>query len=169
MIIPKKILLQTKRVLVKNEFNEVSENVKPVSTKGLTKDLINKFSIFKGAKHFSSGIFQSYLMFIPGKKCIKYCSGATWIDLWKSDGMSEENIENRTKSDKNFALTFVDHHLLPDINFNGHCLIENKSSISKWVINLYISYKLNPELRNLNTDFTLCHYFWSRYELICAF
>ena len=68
MIIPKKILLQTKRVLVKNEFNEVSENVKPVSTKGLTKDLINKFNIFKGAKHFFSGIFQSYLVFIPAKK-----------------------------------------------------------------------------------------------------
>ena len=51
--------------------------------------------------------------------------------MWKSDGMSEENIENITKSDKNFALTFVDHHLLPDINFNRHCLIENKISIPK--------------------------------------
>ena len=32
-----------------------------------------------------------------------------------------ENIEIITKSDDNFAPTFVDHHLLPDINFNGHC------------------------------------------------
>ena len=39
--------------------------------------------------------------------------------------MSEENIENITKSDINFALTFVDHHILPDINFNGYCLIIN--------------------------------------------
>ena len=39
--------------------------------------------------------------------------------------MSEENIENITKSDSNFAPTFVDHHVLPDINFNGHCLITN--------------------------------------------
>ena len=53
--------------------------------------------------------------------------------------MSEKIIENITKSNSNFALTFVDHHLLPDMNFNGHCLIKNNISISKKVINLYIS------------------------------
>ena len=35
------------------------------------------------------------------------------------------------------------------MKFNGHCLIKN-ISIPKKVINLYISYKLNPQLRNLN-------------------
>ena len=39
--------------------------------------------------------------------------------------MLKENIENITESDSNFAPTFVDHHILPEINFNGHCLIEN--------------------------------------------
>ena len=68
--------------------------------------------------------------------------------------MSEENIKNITKSDINFAPTFIDHHLLPDMNFNGHCLINN-ISIPKKVVNLYISGKLTPWLRNLNTDFTL--------------
>ena len=68
--------------------------------------------------------------------------------------MSEKNIENITKSDSNFAPTFADHNLLPDINFNGHCLINN-ISIPKKVINLFISYTLGPQLRNLNTDFTL--------------
>ena len=43
--------------------------------------------------------------------------------------MSEKNIENITKSDSNFTLTFVDHNILPDMNFNGHCLINNKISI----------------------------------------
>ena len=43
--------------------------------------------------------------------------------------ISEENIENITKSDSNFAPNYVDHHLLPDMNFNGHCLI--KINISK--------------------------------------
>ena len=69
--------------------------------------------------------------------------------------MSQENIENITKSDSNFALTLVDHHLLPDINFNGHCLIKINISIPKKVMNLYISYTLSPQLRNLNTDITL--------------
>ena len=63
------------------------------------------------------------------KKYIKYFSGTTQIDSWKSNGMSEENIENITKSDSNFAPTFV-NHVLPGINFNGHCLI-NHISIPK--------------------------------------
>ena len=68
--------------------------------------------------------------------------------------MLEENIEDITKLDKNFAPTFVSHHLLPDITFNGHWLINN-ISVPKKVINLYISYTLTPWLRNLNTDFIL--------------
>ena len=117
--------------------------------------MINKFRILNGAKYFSSGIFQSSLVFIPAKKYVKYFSGTTKIDSWKSNGMSEENIENITESDSNFAQTFVDHHVLPDINFNEHCLINNNISIPKKVINLYISYTLPPQLRNLNMDFTL--------------
>ena len=66
--------------------------------------------------------------------------------------MPEESIEKITKSDSNFAPTFVDHHVLSDINFNGHYLINNNISISKKVINIYISYILNPWLRNLDTD-----------------
>ena len=53
--------------------------------------------------------------------------------------MSEESIENITKSDSNSAPTFADHHLLPDITFNGHCLIKSNISTPKEVINLYIS------------------------------
>ena len=63
--------------------------------------------------------------------------------------MSEKNIKDITKRDSNFAPTFVDHHVLPDMTFNGYCLIIEK------VINLYISHTLNPWLRNLITDFAL--------------
>ena len=69
--------------------------------------------------------------------------------------MSEEIIESITKSDSSIAPTFVDHHLLSGINFNGHCLIKNDIFASKIVINLNIFYTLGPQLRNLNTDFTL--------------
>ena len=112
--------------------------------------MINKFSIFNGAKIFLQLLFQNYLAFIPVKKYIKYFTGTTRIESWKSNGMSEENIENITKSDSNFAPTSVNHHLLPDMNFNGHCLIQNNISISKNVIDLSISYTLDPQLRNLN-------------------
>ena len=72
----------------------------------------------------------------------------------KSNRMSEKNIENITKSESNFASTFVDHHVLSDINFNGHCL-KNNICIPTKVINIFISHTLTPCLRNLNTDFTL--------------
>ena len=62
--------------------------------------------------------------------------------------MSKESIENITKSDCNFEPTFVDHHVLPNTDFNGHCLIKNNISVPKKVVNLYISYTLGPQLRN---------------------
>ena len=94
-------------------------------------------------------------MFIPTKKYIKYFRSTTRINFWKSNALSEESVENITKSDSNFAPTSVNHHLLPDIYFNGLCLINNNISIPKKVISLYVSYILNPLLRKLKTDFTL--------------
>ena len=126
-----------------------------ISTKGFTKDLINKFSILNGAKYFSLKIFQNYLAFIPTKKYIKYFSGTTWIKSWKSNGMPEESIENITKSDSSFAPTFVFQHLFPDMTFKGHCSIKNNISIPKKVIDLYILYTLGPQFRNLCTNFTV--------------
>ena len=41
------------------------------------------------------------------------------------------------------------------MKFNGDCSVNNNTSIPKKVINLYISYRLSPLLRNLNTDFIL--------------
>ena len=43
-------LNKTNYVLVENELNELSEKFK--ATKGLAKDLINRFSILNGAKYF---------------------------------------------------------------------------------------------------------------------
>ena len=54
--------------------------------------LINKFSVPNGAKYFSLGIIQNYLVFIPAIKYIKYFSGTTRIESCKFNGMSEESI-----------------------------------------------------------------------------
>ena len=51
----------------------------------------------------------------------------------------------------NFAPTFVDHHFVSGINFNGHCLVKN-ISIPKRSTNLDISCTLNPQVRSLSTD-----------------
>ena len=63
----------------KNELNELLKKVKAISIKGLTNDLINNFSILNGAKCFSSGIFQNYLVLLSAKKYIKYFGVTTQI------------------------------------------------------------------------------------------
>ena len=45
--------------------------------------------------------------------------------------MLKVSIENITKSDSNFAKTFLGHQLLPDRNFTGHCLTKNNTEIPK--------------------------------------
>ena len=55
--------------------------------------------------------------------------------------------------------------LLPDVKFNGKCLINNNIFIRKKVINLCISYILNPWLRDLNTAFTLNNHLFGSVEL----
>ena len=92
---------------------------------------MSKISILNRAKYFYSGILQNYFVLIPAKKYIKYFSGTTQINSWKSSGMSENNIENTTKSGSNFAPIFVDHHVLHNINFNENCFTNNKISIPK--------------------------------------
>ena len=49
----------------------------------------------------------------------------------------KKNIENITKSDNNFAPTFVNHDSLLDINFNGHCLINNVYILIKVITQLH--------------------------------
>ena len=43
----------------------------------------------------------------------------------------QKKVFNITKLDSNFAPTFVNHHLLLDINLNEHCLIKSNISIPK--------------------------------------
>ena len=46
------------------------KKVKAITTKGLRKDLINKVSILNGAKYFSVGIFEHYLVFVTAKNTL---------------------------------------------------------------------------------------------------
>ena len=105
---------KTKHVLAENELNRLSKKIKSITTKGLSKDLIKVYKTFNVAKYFLPGIFQRSLVFIPAKKY----------------------IENLTKSNRNFPPIFLDRHVLPNINFNGHCLINNNISTPKKLINL---------------------------------
>ena len=49
---------KTHHILVENELNELSKKTKTISTKGLAKDLINKFSTLNGPKYFLQEYFR---------------------------------------------------------------------------------------------------------------
>ena len=72
-----------------NKLNELSKKVKAVSTKGLTKDLINKISILNAAKYFPLGIFQNYLVFVPDKNYIKSLCALLGLNRKNLIGISE--------------------------------------------------------------------------------
>ena len=88
---------------------QMKQHLLAVSTKRLTKDVINKYSILNEITYLYSGILQNYPVFIPAKKYIKYLGGTTEI-YSKSNGMSEESIENIIKLGYNFASTLVNYY-----------------------------------------------------------
>ena len=82
--------------------------------------MINKFSILKGAKYFSSGIFQNYLVFIPTK--IMLNNILTLLGLIRGNLVEcQKKILRIWLNDTEILhfRTLVDHHVLPDINCNG--------------------------------------------------
>ena len=121
--------------------------VKAILTKRLKKDLIINLVFLMEQNIF----LQEYLKIIQYLYLLKNTLNILVALLGlicgnlRENGMLGENIENVIKSDSNFAPTFVDHYLLPGVNFNGDCQVNN-ISVPKKVINIYISYKLNPQL-----------------------
>ena len=53
MIIKKVTSNKTNHVLIETELDELSIKVELISTKGLTKELINGYSVLKGVNYFS--------------------------------------------------------------------------------------------------------------------
>ena len=85
---------------------------KIISTKGLTKKLINKYSIINGAKSKSICLqdgLQNYLVFISARHIywITKHSRDSQIELRISTGMSEESITNPNTSYISFAPKIV--------------------------------------------------------------
>ena len=121
--------------------------VKAILTKRLKKDLIINLVFLMEQNIFLQEYLKiiQYLYLLKNTLNILVALLGLICENLRENGMLGENIENIIKSDSNFAPTFVDHYLLPGVNFNGDCQVNN-ISVPKKVINIYISYKLNPQL-----------------------
>ena len=86
--------------------------------------------------------------------------------MWKSIGLAEESIEKRTTSGNNFASTLNNFYPLPDINFNGHCLVNNNNDPFLGAVTLYICCILDRWSSYSNKDFTLGNCLFGSVKLI---
>ena len=73
---------KTRHVEVDKKLDNLKKKVDIISTKGLTKNLINKYCILNGAKYFSSDGLQNYLVFMSSRRI-----------YWISKGASDSKIE----------------------------------------------------------------------------
>ena len=73
---------KTKHV-AENELNELTKKVEAISTKGLTKDLINVYNILNGAGYFSSGTRQNHLIYFSYKKYFRFFTNTSKVLSWK--------------------------------------------------------------------------------------
>ena len=73
----------------KSELNELPRKFIAISTKGLIKDLKDKFSILHRAKYFSSGIFQIILYLSQHKNTLNILVGLL--------GLSRRNLMESLK------------------------------------------------------------------------
>ena len=97
-----------------------------------------------------------YFLFMLAKKYIRRFSRTTRICSWKSNEMSDKNIEKVIKSDNVFTPTFVNYYTLPDKNFNGRRLIKNNIFIPKKSNkSIYLLHTKSMEKTDLKTDLTL--------------
>ena len=125
--------------MLENELNELSGKVELISTKGLTKNLINKDRIFNSAKYVSSCVLPDYLVFISAIKYIELFCDITQMYSWKPKGTSGESIEKITISENTFAPTLVNSYQLSHIKFGRNCFINSNIFVFRKLINLYLS------------------------------
>ena len=112
------------------------KKVKLISTKGLTKGLINNYSILNGRKYFGGNGSQNYLVYQPFYRYFTSKNGK--IVSWQS----EESIASPSTTDNNFDPEIIYNYGKGKIKFKGIFLKQDSVSfIHGNMVNLYISYK----------------------------
>ena len=84
-------------------INDLSGQVKLISTKRLTKDLINWYSIINGANYFAGDWSQNHLVFQSVFRYFK-TSANIMVKWWKSKDLSDGSIESPAASDDSLNL-----------------------------------------------------------------
>ena len=127
-------LNKTNHLLVENELNKLK-----------TFDS----SYFIGKSHFEEDGTQNSLVFQPMYRYFKLNTNTSSILLWKSKGLSNENIDPPTTS-LSPSINYVGNKIR--VKFNGSCLKQsNKLTYThKKIVHIYIVYELGASSSNVN-------------------
>ena len=146
---------------LENTLDDLEKKFKAISSKKLTKDLINKVSIFNGSEYFSFEGLQNYLVFnliirnsVPlGFSTQIEKSVKNKISSWKSTGLSREKIINPYSPGTSFSPEYDSSYEI--VTFRGICSKQKSLCFfHKKVVNLFISYTLDEWSKDLDTGFT---------------
>ena len=108
----KKVTLnKVKDELTRNELNKLSEKFERKSRTGLTKGLIDKYSINSSGKYSGENISQNYLVFS------RYFTSK--IGSWESKGISEEIITPPSTTGNRFDLEITCNYAKEKIKSKG--------------------------------------------------
>ena len=102
---------KAKHLLVENELKKLK-----------TFDL----NYFIGRSHFEEDGTQNYLVFQPLNKYFKVIANTKYIFLWKSEGLSDENITAPTTSDYKLNSQLSYFGTKTRVDFRGSCLKQDK-------------------------------------------
>lgn len=69
--------------------------------------------------------------------------------------MSEKSIESPPARSNTFGPIFIDYCPLPEVKFGGNCLGHGSIYANKYLVNLFVFYRLDTWFRDLDIDFTL--------------
>ena len=153
--------------LYKKVINDLPGELKQMSAKGLTNDLINGYSILYGAKYFVEDGSQHCLVFQPVFEQFQNFTGTDKILVLNSKGLSKEIFKTPVTLGNSFASKSIFVHKgRVEAKYKGNWLIQdNISCTHRNVVNLCIVNELDTWSRDLNTDFTLGDYLFGVVKL----
>ena len=130
---------KSKHLLVENEFKKLK---------------IFDSSYHRGKRHFEEDGTQNYLVFQPIYRYFKRVVGVgtgNYIYVWKSKGMSDENVTSPPTSDYRFNLQVSCFGTKARVEFKGSCLKHGKLKYTHGkTVKIYIVYELTASCSNDN-------------------
>ena len=123
-------------LITKTDFNAKLSSLNRKITQNKSKHLLvenelNKLKTFDsgyfiGKSHFEEDGTQNYLVFQSIDKYFKLITNTDYVSLWKSKGLSSENIKPPTTSDNSITPALNYYGTKTRVKFTGSCLKQSK-------------------------------------------